>query len=432
MHAWMTDLFPESRSLVGPGIDDAMHYLAQRIPFDVTFLRFPSGSRVGDWVVPDSWELIEGSIRDRRGEVVVTSADTNLHVWSHSDPVEAEMTAKQLKPHLLTHPTIPNAVPYATVYYGGGWGFSVNHQQADRMAQGSFSVKIDAKKKPGHLSVMEVRVPGETEEEIFFSTYLCHPSMANNELSGPVLAVGILRWLASRRNRYSYRFVFAPETLGAVCYLQQELASLRSRVWSAWNLTCVGDERTWSFLPSPSGETLTDRHARWQLAHAGIKYAEYSYLDRGSDERQYTSPLVNLPMASVMRSKYHEYPEYHTNLDDLRLVTAVGLQQSLDFYKRLITGLDREGVHWSTSVGEPFLSRYVAYPHVGGRADSRQTLPFRIYWNVIALCSGKTSLGIAEALDIDLETAQQVLSDCVGWGLVSRSPVAPGGDTRDR
>ena len=357
MYGWAQDLFPICRSLTGNGTRQTLNYLREIVP-QMQLHEVPSGTQAMDWIVPDEWNISGGYIERVNGERIVDFADSNLHVVGYSKPVDGVFAIDELQPHLHSLPDRPDTIPYVTSYYSRDWGFCLTQNTRDKMKDGDYRCVIDSTLGPGHLTYGEIVLPGESSSEIFLSTYVCHPSMANNELSGPVVTIALARWLAQKTDRrYSIRIVFIPETIGSIVYLSRHLKHLRKHVIAGFNVTCVGDDRAWSYLPSRNGETLADRVALHVLKHDHPEFIRYSYLDRGSDERQYCSPGVDLPVASVMRTKYGAYPEYHTSDDDLSVITAPGLAASLETLKRCIECVELNDTYRTQTLGEPQLGR---------------------------------------------------------------------------
>ncbi len=259
---------------------------------------------------------------------------------------------------------------------------------------------IDSELKDGYLTYAELRLPGERKEEIFLSTYVCHPSMANNELSGPTVTTFLAKWLLSQKRKYSYRIVFIPETIGSITYLSRNLDEMKRRIIAGYNVTCVGDDRSYSFLPSRQEDSLSDRAALHVLKHLHPDFVRYTYLDRGSDERQYCAPGVDLPVASVMRSKYGTYPEYHTSLDDLKLVTPSGLQGAYEVLCKCIECIETDERLKVTIQCEPQLGKRGLYPTLSSKQTGAQV---RDMMNLIAYCDGKrTLLEIAEKIYVPM------------------------------
>lgn len=384
MHAWARDLWPLTRSLTGDGVRRTLEYLKDRIP-DLDIHEVPTGTQALDWAVPDEWNIKEAWVEDAAGHRIIDIADNNLHVVGYSEPIDRWVNRGELEEHLHSLPDQPDAIPYVTSYYRRTWGFCITHEQRLNLGEGPFRVQIDSTLEPGHLTYADLVLPGTSEEEVLLSTYVCHPSMANNELSGPVVTTAIVRWLASLPQRnYTYRVVFAPETIGSLLYLSRHLPRLKEKVIAGWVVTCIGDERCYSYVPSRLGGTLADRVSLQVLAELD-PVVHYSFLDRGSDERQWCSPGADLPVCSVMRSKYGRYPEYHTSLDDLDLVTAAGLQGGYDLLKSCLELLEANRAWQSKMPGEPQMGRRGLYPTTSIKGGATST---RNMMNVHAYCDG--------------------------------------------
>jgi len=397
MHSWAKDLFPICRSLTGLGVRETLQYIQCLIP-ELKICSVPSGTQAFDWIVPNEWTIRDAFIDDSAGTKLVDFKKNNLHIVGYSEPVDLWLTLEELKQHLHSLPDQPDAIPYVTSYYSKNWGFCLTHEKLQSLVPGRYHVVIDAELKPGVLNYGELILPGELDQEIFLSTYICHPSMANNELSGPVVTTALSQWLKTLTDRkYTYRIVFIPETIGSIVYLSQNIEYLKEQVIAGFNITCVGDDRCFSYLPSRNGNTLSDLVALHVLKHTDPDFIRYTWLDRGSDERQYCAPGVDLPIASIMRSKYGEYPEYHTSLDDLELVTPTGLQGGYDALRKAIEIIENNVYLKSTVLCEPQLGNRGLYPTLSTKESGRQV---RAMMNMLSYCDGQNSLlDIAELID---------------------------------
>jgi aminopeptidase-like protein len=419
MHAWARDLWAIPRSLTGDGVRETLKYLQRLVP-EIECVEVPTGTRVLDWEIPDEWEIRGAWIEDDQGRRVVDWADNNLHVVGYSTGVDSVMSRDELEPHLHSLHDDLDAIPYVTSYYKRTWGFCLSHRVREALGAGPFRVHIDAEHRPGSLTYGHCLIEGETDREVLLSSYICHPGMANNELSGPVVLAAIGQWLRTcRRRRYSYRLVWVPETIGAIAYVAEHGNHLKEHVDAGWVLTCIGDERAYSMVPSRLGDTVADRITRDVLA-SRPNATEYSFLDRGSDERQWCAPGVDLPIASIMRSKYHTYPEYHTSRDDLTLVTPLGLAGGLEVALECIQRLERE-TRWRSAVDcEPQLGRRGMYPTTSyrGSADAVRDL-----MNVLAYCDGSHDLnGLARRTGLTPDIVADIISKLEDAQLVEPVP----------
>jgi aminopeptidase-like protein len=416
MHGWAKDLFPICRSLTGNGVRETLAYLARIVP-SLTVHEVPSGTQAFDWTVPDEWNIRSAYIEDEYGNRLVDFARNNLHVVGYSTPVDEWMTLAELQPHLHSLPEQPGAIPYVTSYYVRRWGFCLPHAQRESMAEGSYHVVIDSTLEPGSLTYGEVIIPGREKKEIFLSTYICHPSMANNELSGPVVTAALARWITSLDRRFTYRIVFVPETIGAIVYIHRHLNDLRDNVIAGYVVTCIGDDRAYSLLRSRTGNSLADRAAKLVMRRHAPDHVEYSYLDRGSDERQYCSPGVDLPVASIMRTRYNSYPEYHTSLDDLSLVTASGLEGGFDAVRKTITLLEANNTYRAVTPCEPQLGKRGLYPTLSTRGAGYAV---RAMTNLLAYSDGTRDLvDVADFIGISAEEAIETAQKLAAAGLLT-------------
>ena len=398
MHKWASDLFPICRSISGSGLRESLQYI-QNILSEFKIQSISSGTKVFDWTVPDEWTIRDAFIADESGIRIVDFQKHNLHVVGYSEPVDKWLTLKELEIHLHSLPGQPNAIPYITSYYSRYWGFCLTHNQREALKPGSYHAVIDSELKPGVLNYGELILPGETEQEVFLSTYICHPSMANNELSGPVVTTALALWLASlEKRRYTYRIVFIPETIGSISYLSRHLDHLKKNVIAGFNITCVGDDRCYSYMPSRDGQTLSDQVALHVLKHTDPEFKRYTWLERASDERQYCAAGIDLPIATISRSIYGRYPEYHTSLDDLSVITQSGLEGGYTALKKAIEIIEQNVYLKNTVLCEPQLSKWGLYPtSISTKVSGLQV---RTMMNLISYCDGQHSLlKIAELIN---------------------------------
>lgn len=416
MYQWATELFPVPRSLSGDGVRTTLRYFQKIIP-QMTIKEIPSGIQVGDWTVPDEWNVREAWVADQSGKKIIDFGQNNLHLVGYSIPFSATVTREELESHLYSLPEQPSAIPYVTSYYERRWGFCVSEEQRNQLGDGPFDVHIDSELSPGSLSYGELIIKGESAKEILLSTYVCHPSMANNELSGPVVATALARWLSNlEKKKYTYRILFLPETIGAIAYISQNVDDLQPHVVAGWVLTCMGDDGAYSYVPSRLGDTLADRISKRVLSKLPNGYVEYSFLQRGSDERQWCSPGVDLPVCSVMRSKYGAYPEYHTSLDNLDFISPTGLQGGYEAIQSCINALEENTFWMATTTGEPQMGKRGLYSTVSLKNSSTKA---RDLMNVLAYCDGEHDQELIQSrTGLSAEDTSQILSTLFAEGLI--------------
>ncbi len=362
MYNLAADLFPICRSIMGEGTRKTLYRLQQELP-QLKLYQVPSGTRVFDWTIPKEWNIEDAYIEDGNGNKIIDFKKNNLHVVGYSSPIDKIITFEELQSHLYSLPEQPDWIPYVTSYYKEHWGFCMSHSQRKNLPLGNYHVVIKSKLEDGYLTYGELLIPGKSKKEIFLSSYICHPSMANNELSGPVLLVKLAQWLLEKKDRYySYRLILVPETIGSITYLSLNLPYMKENIIAGYNITCVGDDKQVSYVPTRNGNTLSDRAALNILNNYVPNFISYTFLQRGSDERQYNAPGIDLPVCTICRSKYHEYPEYHTSADNMSFISVEGLQGSFDLYTKIISAIEENRLYNYNCLCEPQLGKRGLYP----------------------------------------------------------------------
>tara|TARA_S200000501_G_C20833210_1_gene748205 strand:- start:669 stop:1997 length:1329 start_codon:yes stop_codon:yes gene_type:complete len=337
-------LFPINRSLSGDGNLKTLKIIKSQIPY-IKIKSFPSRKKVFDWIIPDEWNVKNAFVKDKYGKKIIDFKKNNLHLIGYSSPIKKRIDKNDLMKKIYSLKKLPNAIPYITSYYNKYWGFCITNNQKKIILKNYkkddvFDVLIDSKfNKKGSLSYGEVILPGKSKKEILISTYICHPSMANNELSGPLVAIALTKFFKKIKLKKTLRILFLPETIGSIAYINKNLKKLRKNVIGGYVLTCIGDNKSYSYLSTKYDNALSDKAAKDAFKKLGIKFKKYSFLKRGSDERQYNSPGVDLNIGSIMRSKYGEYKEYHTSLDNFNLVNEKGLSGGYRVAKQSIINL---------------------------------------------------------------------------------------------
>ncbi len=391
-------LWPINRSITGDGVRQTLAAIKEHIP-NLSIFEVPTGTQVFDWTVPREWRVREAYILTPDGERICDFRVNNLHLVGYSISFSGDLTLSELQDHLYSLPEQPDAIPYITSYYKERWGFCLCHKQRESLTDGLYKVVVDSDLFEGSLTYGEIIIQGFSQQEVFLSTYVCHPSMANNELSGPVVTTFLVKWLLRQDDlKYTYRIVFIPETIGSITYLNKYYQYLREHTIAGFNITCVGDDRAYSYLPSRNGNSISDQISLHVLKWIDPTFKRYTWKDRGSDERQYCSPGIDLPIASIMRTKYGEYPEYHTSLDDLEtVVSSSGLQGGFCALQRAIEILERNCYPLVKVLGEPQLGKRGLYPTLSTKGSEQKV--YRMM-NLLTWSDGQHSLlDIAEKCD---------------------------------
>ena len=404
LYEFAKKIFPFPRSISGNGVRDTLLAVKELIP-ELNIHEVKTGTKVFDWEVPEEWNISDAYIICPDGKKICNFKDNNLHVLNYSIPINKEMSLEELNGHLFSLEKKPNSIPYVTSYYEDRWGFCISHNERKNLKKGTYKVLIKSSKTNGSLSIGEILFKGKLKEEIFISTYTCHPSMGNNETSGITVTSFLANWIKSLPNKkYSYRIIFAPETIGALSYLNlnSNLERLKKRVKYAFNITCVGDNNNFSFLPSRKGNLEIDKISRHVLKNIDPNFKEFNfYKDRGSDECQYSSPNVGLPMVSLMRSKYGEYDEYHTSLDDLNFISQEGLEGGLNLQKKCIEIIEKNSFFKTKFIGEPFFSKHKLRSTLSATSEDMDNI---IKYSTLVNCADGTHsiLDVAELLEVPI------------------------------
>ncbi len=420
---YLRRLFPLHRSITGDANRATLGILQELIPLQI--LEYPSGEPVYDWTIPPEWRIRQAWIKNRQGEKIVDLNNSNLHVVSYSKPVCGVLTLAELQPHLHYLQDQPAAIPYRTSYYQDDWGFCLSYREYQRSFcdEGPYEVLIDAKHFPGSLSIGELLIPGRSSKEILISTYLCHPSLANDNLSGVVTTAFLAQSLLQRDLHYSYRIVFVPETIGAIaycCYHEEQMREISAGLV----VTTTGGKGRYGYKQAYCREHWLNEMAEAVFHAHGIDFLTYPFDPHGSDERQYSSPAFRIPCVSLCKDKYYEYPEYHTSLDNLDLVKAEAVERSLRLYEDLTLLLDQNVVFENRKpYGEVMLGKHGLYPKTGAALIPDKTGLSDldcILW-LLFLCDGSLPLwNIAKRLGVEQQRLYGIALQLEGKGILAR------------
>ena len=404
-------LFHLCRSITGPGTKQTLKIIKQEFS-NLKIKKFKSGKKVFDWKVPPEWEIKDGYVLDLNKKKIINFKDNNLHIINYSTPINKVISREKLLKKIFSLRSQPDAIPYVTSYYKKNWGFCVSENFKKKLKKrykekDKFKVFINSNfKKNGNLHFGELILKGKSSKEILISTNVCHPSMANNELSGPILSMSLINYFKKKKLNKTIRFIFIPETIGSISYISENLEKLKTNLVGGYNLSCVGDERMYSCIFSKEKNSPSDFALKEAYKKLKIKYREYSFLKRGSDERQYNSPGVDLPVTSIFKSKFGTYKEYHTSLDNFDLVTKKGLQESFILTKKAIEILQNKIFPNSTILCEPFMSKRNLYREINLKNIKNSS---RILLDFLQYSNGKLSIEqIAKKIKVDYKKAMQI------------------------
>lgn len=361
-------LFQICRSLTGQGIKKTLNIIKNEFP-SLKIKKIKSGTKVFDWKIPDEWNIKDAYVKDKYKKKIIDFKKNNLHLLGYSQPINKKITKKELYKNIFFLKGQPGAIPYITSYYKKYWGFCITYNQKkiiDKKYSNKdlFEVFIDSSfNKNGFMNYGELVLKGKSSQEILISTYVCHPSMANNELSGPIVSMALIDYFRKKKLEKTLRFLFIPETIGSIAYIFKNLKHMKENIIGGYNLSCIGDERKHScmlskYKNSPSDVALINAYKKLKIKN----YKVYSFLKRGSDERQYNSPGIDIPISSIFRSKYGTYPEYHTSLDNFNLVTLNGLKGGFKVAKTAVNILLKLKVPKTKILCEPYMTKYNLYP----------------------------------------------------------------------
>ena len=412
----MRELFPICRSITGDGLRQSLAKVGELLP--LTIHEVATGTEVFDWTVPKEWNIRDAYIKDAAGRRVVDFQQCNLHVVNYSAPVSARMSLKELRPHLHVLPEHPEGIPSRTSYYAESWGFCLSQRQLESLSDGEYEVVIDSSLQDGALSYGECVLPGQIDDEFLISVHICHPSLANDNLSGVAVATALARVLASTSHRYTYRFLFVPGTIGPITWLSRNQAAVE-RVKHGLVLACVGDRGGINYKRSRRLSADIDRAVEHVLRSKGAPFEVRDFSPYGYDERQYCSPGFNLPVGSFRRTPHGEYPEYHTSADNLEFLSAGHLADSLTTLLEVVDLIESDLYFINLSpMGEPQLGRRGLVPSIGGKAAKSEQLA--LLW-VLNLSDGNYSvLDIAARSGLPFDYIRRAIEALTACGLLEQ------------
>ncbi len=425
LEAYFDRLWPICRSITGPGFRQSLDILSEILP--TQRLKFPTGRKVFDWSVPKEWVVRDAYLTDPSGKKRADFKANNLHLVNYSVPFQGKVSLKDLKPHLHSLPELPTAIPYLTTYFKEQWGFCLADEELRALPEGMYQVFIDTELKNGHVEIGEAVIEGETKEEVLFSSYLCHPSMANNELSGPLTLAFLYRKIqALPKRKYTYRFAVMPETIGAICYLTERGEHFRKNLLAGYQLTWLAALQPFTYKKSRRADSLADRAASVVMRDAGEIHETLPFNpSMGSDERQYCSPGFNLPVGCLMRGRYLASSEYHTSLDNKSFIRFEALEGSVNLCADLVRAIESNETFKNTvKFCEPQLGRRGLYPSTGGKKSGLPDKQAAMLWVLNFADGTRDLLKIAEESGQLLKNLIEAAGELSAAGLLERTHVS--------
>lgn len=415
IYALIERLFPLHRSITGDGVRQTLRLMGEYVPLQMS--EVPTGTAVFDWEIPKEWTVREAFISDSHGRRIVDLRNSNLHVVGYSTPVRATMPRHALEPHLHSRPDRPDSIPYLNSYWKEYWGFCLSHNTRLAMAEGDYQVVIDSSLEDGHLTYGEYLIPGESSEEVLLFSHTCHPSLCNDNCSGLAVTTLLARELASRSLRYSYRFLWAPSTIGSLAWLSRNAEAV-GRIRHGLVLTGFGDPGAFTYKQTRSGDAQLDRIVPLVLDGFGPGSRVEPFSVYGYDERQFCSPGFNLAVGRLSRTPYGQYPQYHTSDDNLAFISPRQLGEAMAVLMEIIDAVEcGERRYLNTSpYGEPRLGKRGLFRPIGGAGLSR--LEEARLW-ALNLADGRHSvLDMAERSRMDFKTLRTAIGELAACGLL--------------
>ena len=418
-------IYPYCRSITGEGVrqtlidvKSVLNRFDENIDFQIKSVS--SGTKVFDWTVPKEWKINGGYIEDEKGKHIIDFQNTNLHILGYSTPVDKWVELDELKKYIYTQPDQPDVIPYVTSYYKERFGFCMSENQKNSLKPGKYHMYIDSELFDGELNYAACVITGKENKEIFISTYICHPSMANNECSGIAVATELIKYIQKLSERkFTYRIIYIPETIGSITYMSidNHLEYMKKNMYAGFNLSCVGDERNYSIVETRNADTIADKALKNVLSFKE-KYITHPFINAGSDERQYNAPFIELPVVGFNRTKYGMYKEYHTSADDFTVVTELGLQGAYEVMVQIINAFEYNELYKVKVLGEPQLGKRGLYPTISQKGSYDEVTSMV---NFIKYCDGKNDIfDISNRIHVPVEKLIKIINKLIEHDLIEK------------